>query len=113
MELVVAGAVQRQQLAPQRAREGPVLMCQHARRGLELDQHAVHPVERGAGHQADEQHHSPSATPPAIDPAACSCAFVERASAANSGCDEALSATLSEALATAIGSRCWPLTRNS
>ena len=34
---------------------------------------------------------------------------VLRASAANSGCDDALSATLSEALATAIGSRCWPL----
>jgi hypothetical protein len=52
----VRRGVERQQLGAQRRIElaGGVGQHPHAV-AFEVGQHAVHPVERGAGHQADEQ----------------------------------------------------------
>ena len=59
MDLVVARAIQRQQLGAQVGGERDVAMGEHLERrraaGREVDQDAVDAVERGARHQADEQ----------------------------------------------------------
>jgi iron-sulfur cluster insertion protein len=76
MQLIVAAAVQLQELHAQRVGECSLVVGKHAYRGtagrgrIEVGQHTIHAVKRGAGHQPDVQTHR--GTKPLVGTTRCS-----------------------------------------